>query len=59
MLDEIALKKAQAEQARAELERRSAEAQDAMPSQGALPARNARSGDDMPDETTPGVATRG
>ncbi|MGO9995861.1 MAG: hypothetical protein ACLPTF_25580 [Steroidobacteraceae bacterium] len=37
MLDEIASKKAQAAQARAELERRSAEAQDALPSSATTP----------------------
>jgi len=37
MLDEIARKKAEAAQARAELERRSAEARDALPSPAATP----------------------
>ena len=57
MLDEIARKKAEAEQMRAELERRSEEAQDAVPPAAALHARQAPSADDAPGDTTPGVAT--
>ena len=59
MLDEIARKKAEAEQMRAELEHRSEDAQDAVPAAAALHARKAPPGDDAPGDTMPGDTTPG